>query len=314
MSPRQKSEPLIENDHKLQTLGKKNRKKEGAPGVNASGRTRKADGHGIWQVKKVEGASRTESPNVDTSEHPAMGAKRQASWTQLKARFASPDLESMTWSTALDGKCHQCNQQPWHHSHISSIPFPFSNWGYVGIHVVLLLATDCWPSKKIKSNHALYGNNYKIRLLAYTNRTFSQSPSRAILHGWEHPHFAFSEVECSAKKQDLQIFTAVKPNWFSVVLTCAGPSCLLPQVKSQDCKELSEFSDPSETQRISSSCFWELRERWHWRLNLHHHPGKHSVLLLLIEVGMLWGLTVQLATSFQERTTEHACVWITSQP
>lgn len=35
MSPRQKSELLIENDHKLQTLGKKNRKKEGAPGVNA---------------------------------------------------------------------------------------------------------------------------------------------------------------------------------------------------------------------------------------------------------------------------------------
>lgn len=55
MSPRQKSELLIENDHKLQTLGKtKTEKKKGLLGSMQSGRTRKADSHGIWQVKKVE--------------------------------------------------------------------------------------------------------------------------------------------------------------------------------------------------------------------------------------------------------------------
>lgn len=80
------------------------------------GRTRKADGHDGWQVKKVELPGQR-SPNVATSVHPAMGAHGQAGWPHVKPRFASPDLESMTWSAALDGKRHRCNQQPWHYTH-----------------------------------------------------------------------------------------------------------------------------------------------------------------------------------------------------
>lgn len=169
------------------------------------GRTRKADGHDGWQVKKVELPGQR-SPNVATSVHPAMGAHGQAGWPHVKPRFASPDLESMTWSAALDGKRHRCNQQPWHYTHYLLHYAPILRLG-------LWWHTTCGfaPCNRLLAFLKIIITIIIIMpLMVITAKlgclpTSTELPHRAPLHGWGHPHFAFSEVQCSAEEQDLQI-------------------------------------------------------------------------------------------------------------